>query len=174
MENATGISKVTSVNGSGTYDSSYGLLYKFEYTLENGLILTANHKKETPFAVGAEVEYEVKGDNERTGKWGSIKKPNSTFTQSAPNAPQPQKGGQDVQLMIVRQSCLNRALDLCIHNSASKPVNEIDIVNQAEMFVKWVMRTEEPDFKKEVDNAVGNEPAPKSDTDHLFPPSSPL
>ena len=68
------ISKVKSVQANGTYDSQYGTLYKFDYEMEDGASLIANHKSQTPFPVGAEVEYEIKGTSEY-GNYGKVGKP---------------------------------------------------------------------------------------------------
>ena len=38
------ISKVKSVQPNGTWDSQYGTLYKFEYVMEDGAVVNANHK----------------------------------------------------------------------------------------------------------------------------------
>ena len=51
------VSKVKSVTGSGTFESPHGSdlgdgktgFFKFEYTMEDGTTLTANHKQATPF-----------------------------------------------------------------------------------------------------------------------------
>ena len=64
--------RVKHIAGAGTYESNYGLLYKFEYTFDDGTVLTANHKTEMPpFKIGDKVEYNVKGSNAR-GQWGSV------------------------------------------------------------------------------------------------------
>ena len=68
------ISKVKSVQANGTYDSQYGTLYKFDYEMEDGASLSANHKSQTPFPVGTEVEYEIKGTTEY-GNYGKVGKP---------------------------------------------------------------------------------------------------
>lgn len=68
-------SKVTAVTANGTYDSKFGLLYKFEYKFEDGQVLNANHKtQDGNYAVGEEVEYEVKGSNDY-GSWGKVSRP---------------------------------------------------------------------------------------------------
>ncbi len=66
-------SKVKKVYGSGTWESPHGLMYTFEYEMEDGTILKANHKTETPLPEGTEVEYEVTGENSY-GKRGKVKK----------------------------------------------------------------------------------------------------
>jgi len=79
-------SKVKHVTGNGSYENQYGaeqpdgkkLLFKFEYTFEDGVTLNASHKTIDPkFKVGDEVEYEVTKDHETYGKSGKVKKPDS-------------------------------------------------------------------------------------------------
>lgn len=67
-------SKVKSVQANGTFESQYGLLYKFEYQMEDGTVLTANHKGQTPLPAGTDVEYEIKGSNDH-GSYGKVSKP---------------------------------------------------------------------------------------------------
>lgn len=68
-------SKITDIKGAGTYESKFGLLYKFEYSFEDGQLLTANHKTEnSPFNIGDEAQYTVKGSNDY-GSWGSVSRP---------------------------------------------------------------------------------------------------
>ncbi len=138
------LSKVKHVQPSGTYDSNYGLLYKYEYTFEDGVSITANHKKEGGnFQVGAEVEYEVKGTNDK-GSWGSVKKPDTGNFPS--NASKPQVNGDAVQLMIVKQSSLKVALDLIRHNSiaSDSKIQAGDVMELAGQLTKWVIAEEKP------------------------------
>jgi hypothetical protein len=67
-------SKVKSVSANGTYEGQHGLLYKFNYVMEDGAELAANHKSQTPFPEGADIEYVIKGTNEY-GSWGAVSKP---------------------------------------------------------------------------------------------------
>lgn len=70
------LSKVKSCQGVGDWNNEHGTFYKFEYTMEDGATLTASHKKQEGFAIGASVEYEIKGTNEH-GSYGSVKKPDT-------------------------------------------------------------------------------------------------
>lgn len=68
-------SKIKAIQANGTYKSNYGLLYKFEYELEDGTVINANHKTlQSPFNDGDEVEYEIKGTKDGF-TWGTVKKP---------------------------------------------------------------------------------------------------
>ncbi|MBL4654170.1 MAG: hypothetical protein JKY53_15100 [Flavobacteriales bacterium] len=140
------LSKVKSCQEAGDWSNEHGIFYKFEYIMEDGKTLTASHKKQEGFPIGSSVDYEIKGTNEH-GSYGSVKKPEtSDYTAS--------KGGSSsdaVQLMIVRQSSLHRAVEVCIHNrsvmldnstTGGKMIDETEIIELAEMFTKWVMKPE--------------------------------
>lgn len=182
------ITKVKSVQASGSFENAYGaiqdnaelpnhgkkLLYKFEYVMEDGVVITANHKTTTsPFQAGSDVEYEVKKDDPEYGKSGTVKKPDTGNF----NAPRASKGGvgEDLrQLMIVRQSSLNRAVEILIHNSSllsedhsyeDKAIDEIEVIELAGLLTKWVMgeekkKEETPKVAEVVAEAkIGEEPA---------------
>jgi len=91
--------KIVSIQGNGTWDSPYGLLYSFEYEFERGAVLSANHKtSSSPFNVGDVVEYEIKGT--KNGRsWGKVNKP-PTEGGSAPYTPsnRPTAGKRDDEL----------------------------------------------------------------------------
>jgi len=73
-------SKVKSVQPNGTYDSAHGTLFKFEYEMEDGVVLAANHKSQDGFLkVSESVEYTIKGTN-TYGNYGSVSKPKQPYT----------------------------------------------------------------------------------------------
>lgn len=120
------ISKVKSVQANGTFDSQYGTLYKFDYEMEDGTFLSANHKSQTPFAVGAEVEYEIKGTNER-GNYGGVSKPkDSNYSQGSKksNIPKPP----------IASFALSYAKDLAV---AGK-ITEQQLLVTADKFHNWL------------------------------------
>mgnify|MGYP000005821609 CR=1 FL=1 len=106
------ISKVKSVHPKNeTYQSPNGLLYKFNYEMEDGAKLSANHKTEQcPFKAGDEVDYHIKGSN-NYGSWGSVKKPESSFSPQGAKVAPANNRNTDTQDQIMRQSSLNRAVD---------------------------------------------------------------
>ena len=62
-------SKVKSVTANGTWESKFGLMYKFEYVFEDGQIINANHKTaEGAFAIGTVLEYEITNAEYNNGK----------------------------------------------------------------------------------------------------------
>lgn len=71
------ISKITQITPNGHYDSAHGRLYKQQYVFEDGGEISANHKTEnSPFKIGDEIEYDIKGSNSY-GNWGSVRKPDA-------------------------------------------------------------------------------------------------
>jgi len=86
------ISKVKSVQGSGSFESQYGaeqpdgkkLLFSYDYEFEDGTALSANHKTvPAPFKIGDTVEYEVTRESEQYGKSGKVSKPQEQSFQSS-------------------------------------------------------------------------------------------
>lgn len=110
-------SKIQHVTGNGTYPSDYGvmvngkkIMYKFEYTFEDGTTMNAGHKTETcPFKNGDEVEYEVKNDHPTYGKSGSVKKPQDPNSNYSGNN---SKGSGDYQTGIAVGHAINNAVNL--------------------------------------------------------------
>lgn len=118
-------SKVTQVQGSGTWND----LYKFEYTFEDGTVLTAFHKTaEAPFKAGDLAEYEVRKETER-GKSGKVGKPQQ-------GSYQPRQQDPDKQKNIARSVALNNAVAL--HAGATTDL-ELVLVT-ADTFEAWLNR----------------------------------
>lgn len=149
------LSRVKSVQATGSFENDYGvlqengkkLLYKFEYEMEDGKVLTANHKTNTsPFPAGSEVEYEITKTHAEHGMSGKVKKPDTGNYQGGSKPSVPFKGGlaEDArQLMICRQSSLNRAVELLTHSTPnSEEIDTVRVVELAERLAKWVMQPE--------------------------------
>ena len=127
------ISKVKSVVPNGTYNSPNGLLYKFNYEMEDGAKLVANHKTEQcPFGAGSEVDYHIKGSNSY-GSWGSVKKPEGEFSAQGTKVAPTNNRNADTQDQIMRQSSLNRAVDALGQNK-----EPIQYTGLAEYFFNYV------------------------------------
>ena len=62
------VSKVKAVQANGTWDSNYGTMYKFEYVMEDGQVVNANHKENKHLDIGTEVEYEITNADYNNGK----------------------------------------------------------------------------------------------------------
>ena len=108
------ISKIKAIQGNGTFESKFGLMYKFEYVMEDGTLVNANHKTEqSPFKVGDTVEYEITNAEYNNGK---VSKPQDNPTQS--------NGGFNTSDSILYQVCLKGSMDYIIqHNLQFTPDN---------------------------------------------------
>lgn len=127
-------SKITSVQGNGTFKE----LYKFEVAFENGDVGTMFKKSSNPFVeVGDFVEYEITDS-------GKGKKINIKQKLNAPNHPSTSSGSkpQNRDLMIAKQSSLKLAFDVFsitgnIGNDPVELANQIMILS--DIFTKYVM-----------------------------------
>lgn len=110
-------SKVKSVQANGTWNSQYGVLYKYEYVMEDGTVINANHKENKSYENGTEVEYEIKRTNSH-GNSGNVRLPKEDDQQVA----QTNSGSnsntsygvkdQKTQLTILAQSTLAKSVDI--------------------------------------------------------------
>ena len=124
--------KIKAIQGSGTFESKFGLLYKFEYQFEDGVILTANHKtQQSPFKVGDEVEYEIKMENEN-GRIGSVKKPEGQVPFSA------QKNGRENSYTQILSFSMSYAKDL----ACAEVIKVQDISNYADLILEWFKKNQ--------------------------------
>jgi len=132
-------SVVKQVTPDGSWDGKFGLMYKFEITMENGDMgqYMSKSKDQNKFTVGAEVDYEY-----HDGDYVKIK-PHNTFQQTGGGVVSPTRvaKGVDVQELIVKQSSLKAAVDFCKGDNCSTR----DVIDYAEEFYLWVMKGTKPD-----------------------------
>ena len=117
-------SKVTAVQPNGTWEGSYGTMYKYEITFENGDTgeYSSKSKEQNKFVIGTDVEYTYTG--------GEHPKVKPIYTPTAGGyTPNPER-----DLKIVKQSCLKAAVELC--NSDKIKLNQV--LTLADKFVDWV------------------------------------
>lgn len=121
-------SKVKQVMGAGTWNSKDGkLMYKYDYNMEDGAILSASHQSENKFSVGDEVEYEIKGTN-TYGSYGSVAKPGGGSG-----------GGYGKGKGNNRSFALSYAKDLAVVKCQMKDdITTDQILAIAEKFVNWL------------------------------------
>ena len=135
-------SKVISVQPNGTWEGSYGTMYKFEILFQDGSVgeYSSKSKDQNKFEVGAETEFEYHG-----GKYPKIK-PHYTRPQATPR----QAFGKpdDVQVKIVRQSMLKASIDFWSITPELKPSTQ-DIFKTANIFIDFVNQKSEPQFSQE-------------------------
>ena len=126
--------KVLKAEPNGSWEGQYGVLYKYTILFDNGDQGEYSSKSDdqNKFVVGEEVEYE----RIDKGKYIHIK-PISNFTPNTNYAP---KKDGNVQEYIIKQSSLKCAVDICI---AQGTYNTEDVIARAEIFVDWVMNTQD-------------------------------
>jgi hypothetical protein len=124
---------VTAVTGNGTWQSQYGLFYKFEVAFDNGDVGTYMTKEATQskFIVGQKATYLHEGKQASNGNmYYSIKVPQvSQFAGGGGMKKDP-----ETQKHIVKQSSLKVSTDLCIHGHIRKD----QILEYADLFTRWV------------------------------------
>ena len=138
-------STVKSVQSNGTFDFNDKTFYKYEIEMSNGDTgeynsLSAN---QTHFVQGADVDYIFDTSKPQYPKI----KPVYNFKASPSrdgNFKNMQKAaqGDNIQKMIVKQSCLKAAVE-----SLNKNTKAVDILETANIFVDWVLNDEMPSAK---------------------------
>jgi len=153
-------SKVTSTQANGTWDGKFGTMYKHEITFENGDCgeYSSKAKDQTKFVVGQESEY-IFTDGQYPKVKPVFNKPftSSSFTENP-----------DRQRMIVKQSSLKCAVDLCIagQNNGKTNFNHLDLKNvfaKAEEIVAWVMAESKVETPESAFTKVEKKVEPKED-----------
>ena len=126
--------KVLKAEPNGSWEGQYGVLYKYTILFDNGDQgeYSSKSDNQNKFVVGEEVEYE----RIDKGKYIHIK-PISNFTPNTNYAP---KKDGNVQEYIIKQSSLKCAVDICI---AQGTYSTEDVIARAEIFVDWVMNTQD-------------------------------
>lgn len=155
-------SKVMAVTGNGTWDGSYGTMYKFEIVFQDGSVgeYSSKSKDQNKFEVGAETEFEYHG-----GKFPKVKPVYAQPNVQGSSPAQSFGKSVDVQSKIVRQSMLKAAVDFHAINPELKP-SEVDVLKTAERFVSFVNGNSEVQLSKdftEVPLEITNKPIIKGD-----------
>ena len=119
---------VKNVQPTGTWDGKFGTMYKFEVTIGDDTgEYSSKSKDQTKFVIGQEVEY--------TFTDGNYPKIKPVFTQSFGGGFNKSENPER-QKMIVKQSSLKVAVDLCI---ANKKTDLNSVFELADKVVSWVM-----------------------------------
>jgi len=137
---------VKSVQANGTFDFNGKTFYKYEVEMENGDVGEYNSisENQSNFVKGNQVDYIFDTSKPKFPKI----KPVYNFKASPKNDAnfknvQKAQRGDDVQKMIVKQSCLKAAAECIKRDDADA------ILRLAGVFVDWVMNTEYKAAKKE-------------------------
>ena len=138
-------SKVIAVTPNGTWDGSYGTMYKFEIVFQDGSVgeYSSKSKDQNKFEIGAETEFEYHG-----GKFPKVKPVYAQPNVQGSSPAQSFGKSDDVQIKIVRQSMLKASVDFHAINPELKP-SEVDVLKTAERFVDFVNGNKEVQFTKE-------------------------
>jgi hypothetical protein len=119
---------VKNVQPTGTWDGKFGTMYKFEVTIGDDTgEYSSKSKDQTKFVIGQEAEY--------TFTDGNYPKIKPVFTQSFGGGFNKSENPER-QKMIVKQSSLKVAVDLCI---ANKKTDLNSVFELADKVVSWVM-----------------------------------
>jgi len=136
-------SKVTSVEYLKQWEGNFGIMHDHEIEFENGDkgSYASKSQDQNKFVVGDETEYEIS----MNGHFTKIKpvsnfQPNQSFSGGF-------KKDNDVQEMIVKQSSLKCAVELCVANEVNG-INEI--LKVADAFKDWVMKKSKDNVKDSV------------------------
>lgn len=117
------ISKIKSIQGSGTFDFNGSTLFKNEVELEDGTVGQVNTQTPDKWKAGNEVEYTVTRDDPKYGKTLKFQSPGQQnkggFT---PRQADP-KADHNRQVMIMLQSNMKIAFDLCNNFDADSRMN---------------------------------------------------
>lgn len=141
-------SKVVSVQSNGTWEGTYGIMYKFEVVFQNGDVgeYSSKNDNQDKFVQGIETEYEYHG-----GKFPKVKpvwKPKPGMYKGTLDHNKAFGKSDDVQIKIVRQSMIKASVDFWAMNPELKPTVE-DVLRTATKFVDYVNGTSEPQFSQE-------------------------
>ena len=142
---------VKSVQANGTFEFQGKTFYKYEVEMENGDIGEYNSisANQTNFVEGVQVDYIYDTSKPKFPKIKPVYNFKSSPSRDG-NYQNIQKAqrGDDVQKMIVKQSCLKAAVECVQRDDADA------ILRLADVFVDWVMNTEytssKRTFKKQI------------------------
>ena len=143
-------SKITSIQGAGVWEADFGTMFKYDIALENGdsgEYMSKNYTtiEALPFKTGTEIDYEYHNTKPNDEKFPKIKRPSLAGEKRFnPNGQTKifgdSKFNKDaIQIMIARQSSLDRATELLIHNLKGKPIKQDMIIKVAQNYVSFVM-----------------------------------
>jgi len=105
-------SRVKQVVVGNSYEGKYGTMINHTYTMEDGTVLQASHKKASPIAVGEEVEYEIIRTDEKYGHSGKVSKPKPAFGGGG--------GSKYNSVGATVGAALNNAVSMYIHDKIEK------------------------------------------------------
>lgn len=127
-------SKCVAVTPNGTWQSKYGLLYKFEVAFENGDVgeYSSKTQDQNKFVVGNETDYELHS-REYNGKTYYNVKPVLQQMNAQGFAPRGARN-EDTQIQIIRQTCIKASVELAV----SDRIDVSQVIEIAQQLVEYV------------------------------------
>jgi hypothetical protein len=127
---------VTSVQGNGTYQGQYGLLYKWEVAFDNGDYGTAMTKEErqSTWVVNKEVKYDLQTKEYNGRQYFNVKAVQEKPAGGYSGGGSKYAKDPETEKRITRMSVLKAATDLVI----SEKLSMGELLIYAEVFEKWV------------------------------------
>ena len=135
-------SVVTKVTANGVDKDAYGLLYKYEYEMQDGTVLSARHKSEhNKLPEGEDAVYVIRGRNDY-GQYGGVQKPfngdrgsgapynANTNTPIAPN---------NKDKSIVWQSLAKVSASLLSNQSTANPDQLVEVTDFLVTYHDWTV-----------------------------------
>lgn len=124
------VSKVKEVSVLDSWTKDGDQYWPHRYIMEDGTQITANHKSLNPFAVGAEVGYEVKGNDPKGNPKGSVGKV-QTNPSNGSGSPQTKSWVAPDQDAILFQVALKGACELIAKDVTTKLPSAESLVDYA-------------------------------------------
>jgi hypothetical protein len=125
--------KITNIEFSFSFESKFGPLHKFRYTLDDGRIGTQNHKKpESPFKIGDAVLVEEQGEYEGMINL-KLSRPDVQPFAPSNGFKSSEGGGSRNQGDIAKQWAINAAIGWVTHHSGNPQddtLNEVSFIAQ--------------------------------------------
>lgn len=168
MENLTHATP-TKVEFRNDWESQRGTMYDFWVEFDNGDkgVYTSKSRDQKHVVEGVARHYEKQQKDGQNGPWFKIIPKKAPHTQERSEAPLPpaqkgktaQRGNDEIERRIVRQSSLNRAVELAVADKI--PVNIIMPI--ARYFEEWVNgKSKAVDLNRVIAWAQGGDQAAKS------------
>jgi len=110
-------SKIKKADFLNTFEFNGDTFYAHQYQMEDGTQINANHKTQSPFKVGDEVEYEVTGNDPKGNPKGKVGKPKESNYSGGGSSGKTYTDNSDA---ILFQSCMKAIVEMYVNTSDSK------------------------------------------------------
>ena len=151
MTSTAKTSKIKKVVKCSEYDGKFGKTFYHHLEMENGDKIDIGKKKEQ--LVGWELTYDIVEVGQQEYNKARAVAPEG-LNSFSPKKPTNNKS-DDIQLMIVKQSCLKIAIE---YHGMQKGGDRSDVIDHAQYFTDWVM-----------DDCCANKPSENKDSNNDMP-----